>query len=420
MFGGGFFNQFGAGEEEDSGASDNKQLYEVLGVSPTATQDEIKTAYRKLALKHHPDKGGDADKFKEINAANEVLSDPEKRKTYDRFGLEGLKGQGGPGGMGDIFDMFFGGRGRGGRARETPKLKPTVKVVQVTLDEINSGKMAHVETNRKIICGDCSGKGGSKVEKCGPCKGKGVVVKMVQLGPGMYTQSQSHCDKCGGAGEVIEKSSICKGCKGQKLIAKTETIEVQIPVGAPDQFKVEIKDKGDEHWEYRSGDLVVVVQIKPHPIFTRVKNDLHMKKKISLVEALTGFKFNLKRFDTEVTIESSPDSVVNNKDVKIVPNLGLPLFRNEFSHGDLIIEFQVEMPARLPEEHHAALKAILPKAILPAAKSTKNSYPFKDAPSSAGHKKNSSHEEMHEEDDDEEEHAQHGFQGGQRVECGQQ
>lgn len=421
MFNEEFFRRMGGGMQgdDDNGTEvDNKKLYEVLEVSPTATQDEIKKAYKKLALKHHPDKGGDPEKFKEVNAANEVLSDPDKRKTYDKYGLEGLKGQGGAGGMSDVFEMFFGGGHRGSRGpRETPKLKPMVKTVQVTLDEVYSGKMAHIDVTRKTICQDCNGKGGAKVEKCNKCKGNGVVMKMVALGPGMYTQTQAACDHCSGNGEIIDKATMCKKCKGQKLVSKSETVDVGIPVGCPENYKIEVKDKGDEHWEYRAGDLIVVVQIKPHAIFTREKNDLHMKKKISLVEALLGFKFNVKRFDTEFTVESNPESILHHKDVKVVRNLGMPHFRDELSHGDLLIEFTVEMPGKIAPEQHEALRKILPKGILPAHKPTKNTYNIEDYVHT---KKDNRQDENGDEDDGDEGQSRQGFQGGKRVECQQQ
>ena len=421
MFGGGFFKNFGGGfggEEDDDSTKevDNKKLYEVLEVAPTATQEEIKKAYKKMALKHHPDKGGDIDKFKEINAANEVLSDPEKRKMYDKFGLEGLKGQNMSSGM-DIFDMFFGG-GRGRGPKETPKLKPTIRNLEVTLDEIYAGKLTQISVDRKVVCAECNGKGGAKVEKCTGCKGRGVVIKMMQLGPGMYTQAQQHCDKCSGSGEMIDKKDICKKCKGKKLDQKVEQVEVAVSAGTPDNHRVIIKDKGDEHPEYKTGDLVVNILVKPHAVFKRQGNNLYITKKISLYEALTGFKFNLKRFDTEVTIES--DGVGQHKDVKLVPNLGLPHFKNELSVGDLLIEFQVEMPNKLIADQAETLKKLLPKPLLQAPKPTKNSYVMKEA---VLNHKDSDHRHSangQEEEDDDDSHRGHGFQGGQRVECNQQ
>lgn len=422
MFGGDFFKKFGGRmngmEDDDSGPADvdNKKLYEVLEVSQTATQEDIKKSYKKLALKHHPDKGGDPDKFKEINAANEILSDPEKRKTYDKFGLEGLKsGFGDAGGMSDIFDLLMGGGRRRGGPRETPKLRPTMVKVDVTLDEVFAGKMAHVETSRKVLCLDCNGKGGSKVEKCSKCKGRGSIMRTVQIAPGMYTQSQSECTTCSSSGEIIEKSAICQKCKGKKLEVKKEVIDVGIPVGTPDGYKIVVNDKGDEHPEYRSGDLEVIVSVKPHKIFERRKNDLFLQKKISLLEALIGFKFNLQRFDEEILIESPPNTIVNHKDVKKITGQGMPHFKNPLTHGDLYIEFLVEMPKKIGPEAQEALKKVLPKPILPAATPCKNTFAFKHADS-----KPTASSQPTEDEEFEEEHEQHGFQNGQRVQCNQQ
>lgn len=408
------------GEEDDSrGEVDNKKLYEVLEVSPNATQEEIKKSFRKLVMKHHPDKGGDITKSQEINAAYEVLSDPDKRKTYDKFGLEGLKNGGGGGNMSDIFNMFFGGgRGNGG-PRETPKLKPTVKQIDVTLEDVYSGKMINLDITRKVVCAACNGKGGSKVEKCSGCKGKGKVMKMTMIGPGMYSQSVSTCDSCLGAGEIADKATICKTCSGKKLINKTESVEVAVPIGAPDKHQILIHDKGDEHPEYRSGDLVVFVMIKPHNVFKRNRDDLFMAKTISLYEALCGFKFNIKMFDREVTIESPKGQVVNHKDIKVVPNLGMPHFNNQLSHGDLNIEFLIQMPDKVTDEQAAALRKILPPPLLAQVKSTKNVYEFKTAPSTYNSKREDPQRDE-EEEEDEDSH-QHGFQGGKhRVECPQQ
>lgn len=428
MFGEEFFSRFAGGggssggfeTDAGSGEVDNQQLYNVLEINQNATQDEIKASYRKLVKLHHPDKGGQADKFKEINAANEVLSDPEKRKIYDKYGLEGLRNGGGGSGMSDIFDIFFGGGGRKrGGQQETPKLKPIVKKIEVTLDDIYHGKMVNLNVTRDKVCIDCNGKGGSKVDKCTKCKGKGVVVKMVQLGPGMYSQSQGKCDNCQGLGEIISKDAICKPCKGKKTLTKTEEVEVPIPIGAPQNHQILIPDKGDEHPVYRTGDLVVVLTIKTHPVFKRFKNDLLMTKKISLIESLSGFKFNLKRFDTEVTISSPPNNIVKHKDIKVIKNLGIHPFKNELSNGDLMIEFIVDMPSKLTLQQIEGLKTLLPKPILQTVNPTKNTYQFIDGPDihpSINEKNN-----VPDEDEEEsEEPSQRGFKSGEKVECQQQ
>ena len=408
-FGGGF-----EGPEEDAGEVDNKQLYEALELSTSATQEDIKKAYKRLVRVHHPDKGGDEKKFKEVQAAYEVLNDPEKRKMYDKYGLEGLKSGGmSQGGFGDIFDVFFGGGRRAG-PRQTPQLKPTVVGMKLTLEDVYHGKMGYVDVDRKVLCQGCNGKGGSEVEKCTGCKGRGVVVKMVQLGPGMYSQSQADCGECKGTGEKIKKEHICKSCKGNKLIEKKEKVEVPVAPGLSDNEKIVIAGKGNEHPEYRTGDLVVIAQIEEHPLFKRSKNDLILEKSIALIEALSGFAFNLQHLNgQEVTIKTGPGDIVQHKAARRIPDLGMPKYKESFAHGDLIIVFNIVMPDKLTEQQIAELSKILPKGLLAAPKQTKNVYLLEKHDIKVQHK----FSEQQEEEEDEEHY--HGG-GGQRVECNQQ
>ena len=410
-------------ENEDNSPADidNKKLYEVLGVPQNASQDEIKRVFKKMAMKTHPDKGGDPEKFKEVNAAYEILSKPEKREIYDKYGFNGLKGGNENTGFGDIFDMFFGGKGKRG-PRETPQLKPTVMHTEITLDEAFHGRMLHLDVDRMVVCGSCEGKGGLDPKTCAGCKGRGVVMKMVQLGPGMYSQSQSDCKDCLGTGKFIEKKNICKECKGQKLNKKAEKIEVPIPVGVPDEEKLVIKGKGNEHFEYRTGDLIVVVKIKEHPVFKRVKNDLHIEKKISLIEALSGFAFNIDHLNTQkVTVKTTPGDIITHRQVKMVANLGMPHYKSPLSHGDLYVTFVVEFPRALTPEQIQALRAILPPPILPKAVETKNVYELSKASEIKSHDKMNSngHQYQFEQENEEEEDSGRGH-GGQRVECNQQ
>ena len=424
FFGGGgegFGGGFGGGQEEKE--IDNKKLYEVLGVTNSATQTEIKKAFKKLAIKHHPDRGGDAEKFKECNAAYEVLSDPEKRKTYDQYGFDGLKNGGmASGGFGDIFDIFFNGRGGGGRRqRETPQMKPTVKQVKISLHDAFHGKMMHVDVERKRVCLDCSGKGGSEVKVCKKCKGKGIVVKLVQMGPGMYSQSQAYCPDCSGEGKTIKKEHLCKGCKGDKILVKTESVEVPIEVGIPDKAKLQIPGKGNEHPEYRAGDLYVIVEVKKNEVFRRVKADLHISKKVGLIEALSGFSFNLKHLsDMDVTIAVPAKTIVKHMDVMRVRNLGMPKYKESLSFGDLYVHFEVVFPKNLSSSQLEKLSEVLPKGILPQVVPTKNTYKLENV-SKNGKKKNNTHNHhmQHEEEEYEEEEGQEG-PGGQRVECNHQ
>lgn len=418
FFGGGFPGM----EEDDSQPQevDNKKLYEVLGITQKATQDEVKKAFRKLAIQHHPDKGGDPEKFKEINAAYEILSNEEKRQTYDKFGFEGLKSGGmGSGGFGDIFDIFFGGHGRGrGGPKETPQLKPTVRQLEITLRDAYNGKTTNISVDRQVVCLSCNGKGGSDPKTCTTCKGKGIVTKMKQLGPGMYTQSQEECRDCSGSGKIIEKKNICKDCNGKKMQQKSEKIEIAIPVGVPDDEKIVIKSKGNEHPEYRAGDLVVVVKIKPSASFKRVKNDLIIEKTISMIESLSGFSFNLDHLNDQlITIKCLANTFVSHKEVMRVPNLGMPHHRSPMLFGDLYVQFSVKLPDSLSTTQIAELRKILPPPLFKDVQQTKHNYELGRyvEPKNSGTGKQTSNNE--EEEDEEETH--HGPRG-QNVQCNQQ
>ena len=184
--GGGFPGRGGPPKEVD-----NEKFYKVLGVDKNAELTAIKKAYHKLARTHHPDRGGDKEKFQEIQSAYEVLSDREKRETYDRYGEDGLKEGGGGGGMDDLLSQMFGGGGRrgpGGRPQKK-KGKPVMHPLKCTLEEIYNGKNTKIAVNRDRICEACEGRGGKEgaVQKCTTCRGRGIVTRMQQLGPGMYS-----------------------------------------------------------------------------------------------------------------------------------------------------------------------------------------------------------------------------------------
>lgn len=396
--GGGFGGQPSAPAEVD-----NQGLYDILGLEKSASQADIKKAYKLMARKHHPDRGGDADAFKEVNAANEVLSDPKKRETYDKYGLEGLKGMGGGEGFGDIFDFIFKRQHRG--PRQAPQLKPTVKVFATSIEDAYTGKLGHIKVERKVKCEGCEGKGGSAAQRCGTCRGQGVVLKMAQLGPGMYTQTQAECSDCEGNGEIIKPENVCKVCKGAKLQQKEEEIEFKVKPGAAHKEKIVVREKGNEHSEYRTGDLVIILDVKNDTEFQRVGDDLAIARTISLIEALRGFQFNLKHLnDHEVTIKSATGDIIRHGDVRRIPNLGMPKMDQAYAYGDLVITYAVEMPQGLGEEQLAALKALLPPTLLPKSKTAKNVYTMAEC-------------DLQEVDGEGEEEEGEGQQGGQRVEC---
>jgi len=239
---------------------DNSKYYELLGVEKNATFDQIKKAYRKKALKEHPDKGGDPEKFKDITMAYECLSDKDKRELYDTHGEEGLKQGGGMRGE-DIFSQMFGGGGRRG-PQGPQKGKSVQHSIKVTLEEIFKGKTSKIAVNRDRICTGCEGRGGKdgKNSTCTGCKGKGMRTQMTMIGPGMYSQSTGPCSDCGGQGSQIDEKDKCKNCNGRKVVKEKKVLECQVDKGAPNGEKYVFHGESDEHPDKDAGDVVIVVQ----------------------------------------------------------------------------------------------------------------------------------------------------------------
>jgi len=272
--------------------ADTTKFYKVLEIDKNANESEIKKAYRKLAVKHHPDKGGDQEKFKEITQAYEVLSDAEKRSTYDRFGEEGLEGGGGGGDPGDIFAQMFGGGGGGGGARRRQKTKDVNQPLKATLEQMYNGATKKMAITRKVI----DKKKG--VVECQKCDGRGVVVQVVRMGP-MIQQMQSQCDACGGNGKTFTTKT------------DKEVLEVHIQKGSPDSHKVQFREMADEHPDADTGDVNFILKEQEHALFKRKGADLFVEKTISLVEALCGFSMEVTHLDgRKLLIKTSPGEIV--------------------------------------------------------------------------------------------------------------
>lgn len=317
-----------------------------LQVEKTATQPEIKKAYRKLAVKHHPDKGGDEHKFKEINAAYEILSDEEKRAKYDRNGLEGIDDNGGGGGSADIFDLFFGGR----QASRGPRRSEDVNhAIKVSLEDLYNGKTVKLAVNREVLVG--------KPKMCTQCDGRGMVVELRQIGLGMVQQIQRHCSSCRGDGYQCEK-------KRERKI-----VEVHVEKGMKHKEKITFRGMADEKPNMEAGDVHFVVHEKEHDVFKRKGADLLITKNLCLKEALTGFAWRIKHLDgRSLIITSKPGEVIranaaNEKPyVKIVSNEGMPSRGNPFVKGNLYVLFTVKFPedGELSKEAVDSLRANLP------------------------------------------------------------
>jgi len=364
------------------------KFYDLLDVPPSASPDDIKKAYRKMAMKWHPDKNPEnkkeaEEKFKDISQAYEVLSDPQKKKTYDEFGEEGLKeGGGGGGGFRDAYSMFgdlfgFGFGGGGGRGgREGPKRTQDVQFqLGITLTEFYQGKTRKLKIDRDVICIDCVGKGTTKEgaqSSCDKCKGRGVEIIVQQLGPGMIQQMQTMCSKCRGKGEIINEKDRCKACKGNKVTKKQQQLEVNVEKGMKPGQKVTFRESADQAPGCEPGDVVVVLVDKSdpsrepetkdekkkkarrpstqgllRPAFKRIANgnDLVMEYDLTLSEALLGYEVAFRHLDDRVVIVKSPENhVTSSGDVVVIDGEGMPIYKNPLDKGDLLIKFDIIMP----------------------------------------------------------------------------
>jgi len=307
MFFGGFPGMDGPGGKSggrgNSKPADTTKFYKLLEVDKSASDAEIKKAYRKLAVKHHPDKGGDPETFKEITRAYEVLSDSEKRAKYDKFGEEGLEGGGGGGDPSDIFDAFFGGGGRrgGGGGKKRQKTKDVVQPLKVTLEQLYAGTTKKMAITRSVI----DKKKG--VTECRSCDGRGVKVEVVRMGP-MIQQMQSTCGACGGQGRSFS------------TIKEREVLEVVVQKGSTDGHKIPFREMADEHPDADTGDVVFVCQQQEHPVFKRKGADLFVEKRISLVEALCGFSLDITHLDgRKLLVKTAPGEIVRPMDAGFDP-----------------------------------------------------------------------------------------------------
>ena len=358
--------------------SEKRDYYEVLGVSKDADAKEIKKAYRKLAMKYHPDKNpGDKaaeEKFKEINEAYEVLSDEEKRSTYDRFGHDGLNGQGGFGGgqgfggfggsgfggfediFGDIFGSSFGGGfGSSSSRRRGPKRGADIRQsVTISFEDAAFGKKIKVKINRSEECEECHGSGarpGTSKKTCPTCHGSGTV-QSVQRTPFGNIASQRTCSTCDGEGEINE--SPCNKCHGKGSVRKTKTIEVDIPAGIDDGQMIKLSGQGEvgEKGGPR-GDLYIVVNVQKHDIFTREGYDVYIEMPIRFTQAALGDKLEVPTLDGKVSY-TLPEGTQTGTVFRLREK-GIPKLRSN-SRGDQYVKVIIDTPKKLNDEQKELLR----------------------------------------------------------------
>jgi len=341
------------------------KFYDLLGVSPSASADEIRRSYKKLALKYHPDKNKEPDaqeKFKAISVAYEVLSDEEKRKRYDNYGEKGIDQEAGGMDPSDIFASMFGG---GRRPRGEPKPKDIMHELPVSLEHFYMGRTAKLAITRDRLCSSCDGRGSNKPgvdAKCNECQGRGVQLVTRQLGPGFIQQMQVQCRNCNGKGSSLRPEDRCKTCNGEQTVKEKKIFEVHIERGAKRGDHVTFTGEGDQIPGVRlAGDIIIIFDQKPHDTFTRKGNHLLIERTISLAEALTGFECVVKHLDGRTLSISPPPGFVLDPDrLYEVGREGMPVPKTGgVERGNLFIQFKVQYPQHVSPSDLEKLRAIL-------------------------------------------------------------
>lgn len=337
----------------------SKNYYEILGVEKNSTPDEIKKAYRKKAIEHHPDKGGDEEKFKELAEAYEILSDPEKRDNFDKFGSDGAQQH--HFNMNDIFSQFgdiFGGAfsGFGGGFGRTQQRRGNDLRIKASLSliEVLFGCDRKVKYNRHDKCNTCSGLGGTDTTPCGTCQGTGQRVMTTQTPIGRIQQIMT-CNDCNGQGTVVKNK--CKDCHGEGVIYKEEIIDVKIPPGALNGMQLTLQGSGNFAKGGIAGDLYIMIEEIPDPKFKRDNIDLNCDEWISISDAVLGTKINI---DTpHGVINLSINSGCESGKIFIVKDKGVPNLSSNgtsYGQGNLNVRVNVKIPKIVTKKQKEAFE----------------------------------------------------------------
>ena len=356
-----------------------KDYYKILGVTKAATQDDIKKAYRTLAHKFHPDKGGDALRFKEVSEAYQVLSDMDKRAQYDKFGrvFEGTPGQGFGGfqwgwgtphehnadefgegfgldfDIGEIFDDFFGDK----TTKDTKSGRDVEIELAIHLEATLKGKEEIINLSKFVVCTRCQGVGAepsTKVKECFSCRGSGQVQQIRRTVFGSFTKV-GLCPECKGEGLMPEKP--CNVCKGEGRIQGEDTIKVQIPSGVDSNQILKVIGKGDApRRKGRAGDLYIRIFVKPHPAFKRKGDDVYVRLPILFSQAALGDEIEVPTIEGTKILLTIPQGIESGKILR-VPNKGIPHFSG-LGRGSMFVEIDVVTPKKLTKEQQELLRKL--------------------------------------------------------------
>lgn len=354
--------------------AEKRDYYEVLGVSKNATKDELKKAYRKLAIQYHPDKNPGnkeaEEKFKEAAEAYEVLSNDDKRRKYDQFGHAGLGGAAGGGfsGFSDIEDIFshfgdifggfggfggFSGRGRGGQRAVRKGSNIRIKV-SLTLQDIVNGVEKKLKIKKKVACSKCDGTGAENpdaVETCGTCRGSGYVTRVTNTILGQM-QQQSPCPTCGGEGKVITQK--CTACYGEGVVDGEETVSVKIPAGVAEGMQLNVSGKGNAARRGgMPGDLIIVIGEESHPELERDGNDILYELAISFPDAVLGATVEVPTVENKVKIKIDPGTQPGK--ILRLRGKGIPDV-NGYGRGDFLVHIQVFVPKTVSKDEKKILE----------------------------------------------------------------
>ncbi len=350
-----------------------RDYYEVLGVDKGVGADEVKKAYRKLAVKYHPDRNQDDKeaeaKFKEATEAYEVLSDDKKRQAFDQFGFAGVDNMGGPtfnanafsgfedlfgeniGGFGDIFESFFGGGGgRGGRRSGGRSRGSDLRHdIRIDFEQAVFGKEVEIEYERLKACDTCHGAGGEGVRTCSQCGGTG----QVRRSSGFFSIATA-CTSCGGEGTVIDNP--CSSCRGSGTVRSRQKIKVTIPPGMDPDRRIRLEGQGSHGSKGAApGDLYVYIHVRPHNHYERHNYDLYCVLPISMTQAALGGEIWVKTLDSKRIKLKVPSGTQDSKMLRIRGE-GVPVLNAGGRRGDLYVKLKVEIPTRLSGKEKDLLK----------------------------------------------------------------